>query len=498
LYCLLRPSLRLIAIYATICLFWVGFAGWFVPRIVAIAFDEPNLPTSNWVFRSGSALFVRREHWTDLSIINWVFQDRRPLPIEYFLNRWSVIAVAALLAATLHLLTVLFIYHIDHKHRVRFLDAERPSSQPRSRPNATLIMFSAAFLAFTVLSGSKGDYPFYLDEWMTVLAGDNPWTALAGGDPWAGYNTYGPLFNLLAPLAWVNPFANKLLFSFSYLIFVIWLIKDFAPHEESIITSWTWAGLWLLNPFPWEQIAYYGYFDILVSLTCVAAVHSLVNNKNRVSGISLASGILLKYLPIAILPFLVFSGRRFHFRLLSFCVGAVILGLVVSVLIWGTSTFLPLTFAAVRTPVWSIYNVLTSTHSPLRTFLGSPNIDWLEKGFLLTAGLALFTWCTLRQIEPALSSALAILVTLLFYRVGYGNYQMVLFSLILYWAVSNWGQFKEHSVLVALLICYFGFLAFENSWKYLLEGSIFYSKVILLQFLLGCALFVGLVRLRPR
>ena len=63
---------------------------------------------------------------------------------------------------------------------------------------------------------------------------------------------------------------------------------------------------------------------------------------------------------------------------------------------------------------------------------------------LLTAGLGVFAWCILRQTEPALSSALAILVTLLFYRIGYFNYQMVFFSLSSYWVVSKWAQFKEH------------------------------------------------------
>ena len=190
-------------------------------------------------------------------------------------------------------------------------------------------------------------------------------------------------------------------------------------------------------------------------------------------------------MPIVILPFLVFSERRFHFRLLSFCVGIVILGLVVSVLIWGTSTFLPLTFAATRDPCCSIYIVLAANHSPLRLFLDSPNVDWLEKPLLLTAGLATFTWCMLRQIEPALSSALAILVTLLFYRVGYAHYQMVLFSLILYWAVSNWAQFKEHSVLAALLVGYFGLLAIAESAleRFSLVHSEFYefySKIVVI------------------
>jgi hypothetical protein len=205
-------------------------------------------------------------------------------------------------------------------------------------------------------------------------------------------------------------------------------------------------------------------------------------------------------MPIVILPFLVFSERRFHFRLLSFCAGVVILGLVISVLIWGTSTFSPLTTAAARDSILSIYTVLPSTHSPLRPFLHSLNVDWLDKPLLLTAGLAMFTWCIFRQIEPALSSALAILVTLLFYRIGWANYQMVFFSLILYWAVSNWPQFKKHSVLAALLVGYFSFLAISNfAFWWGLIGSFFYSTTVLalLQFLLGCAVLIRLAQLSP-
>ena len=76
------------------------------------------------------------------------------LPVEHYLDRWSVIAAAALLAAVLHLVIVLFICGIDRKHRVQFLDAARPYSHA----NAALVVFSAAFLALTVLSGAQGDY----------------------------------------------------------------------------------------------------------------------------------------------------------------------------------------------------------------------------------------------------------------------------------------------------------------------------------------------------
>jgi Glycosyltransferase family 87 len=463
----LRPLLLLIAVYAAVCLFWMGFAGAVAPNIIAAAYNERSL-----------------------SVLNWVFQGHRSLPIEYYLERWTAITVAVLIATILHLVIVLFIRSIDRKHRLLPLKTRRGT-------NFVLIVFSAAFLALTALTWVHGDYRSYLDEWRTVLAGRIPWL-----NP---LNAYGPSFNVLAPLVWVNPLANKLLFAFSYLLYVAWLIKDFAPRRGLVALSWPWLVFWLLNPFPWVEIAYFGYFDVLVALACVAAVHSLVGGKEAVSGTYLALGILLKYIPIVILPFLVFSERRFHFRVLSFCVGVVVFGLVVSVLIWGMSTFWPLILAATRSPHWSIYDVLASTHSPLRLFWDSPNVDsldWLEKPFLVIAGLGVFAWCVLRRTGPALSAALAVLVTLLFYRAGYINYQMVLLFLISYWVVSEWQQLVEHFVLAALLASYFGLLAlFELvHWYGLIEpGDIIYSSIVVFKFLLGCTLLVVLAQLRrPR
>ena len=434
----------LIAIYAAVCLFWVEFADWVASNI-------------------------------------GTYDELKPSRLD--------LAAAALLAAVLYILIVIFIFWMDRKHQVRFAD----TAQPYLHPNVTLVVFSAAFLTVAVLSGIQGDYKFHLHEWTAVLGGHDPWER----GTWD--NNYGPLFNALAPLAWVNPLANKLLFAFAYLVFIVWLIKDFAPRRGFVTLSWPFVGLWLLNPFPWEQIAYCGYFDVLVSLACVAAVHYLVRNKDVAAGTCLALGVLLKYMPIVILPFLVFSDRRFHFRLLISCVAVVILGLIFSVFTWGTSTFLPLTVAATRNSVWSIYIALPSTHSPLQPFLHTQNVDWLDKPLLLAAGLGTFMWCIVHRVEPALSSTLGILVTLLFYRVGYANYQMVLFSLVLYWVVSTGAQFKNHSFLAMLLIGYFGFLSISNLafWSGLV-GSIFYSNivVVLLQFLLGCALLVSLIQLK--
>src|SRR5205085_6694820 len=93
--CLLGPTLPLIAIYATLCLLWIGFADGAAPKIIAAAYNQRGL-----------------------AILNWVFQGHRSLPIEHYLERWSVIAAAVQIGMILHLVIVLFTRSIDRKHQL--------------------------------------------------------------------------------------------------------------------------------------------------------------------------------------------------------------------------------------------------------------------------------------------------------------------------------------------------------------------------------------------
>jgi hypothetical protein len=154
-----------------------------------------------------------------------------------------------------------------------------------------------------------------------------------------------------------------------------------------------------------------------------------------------------------------------------------------------------LNFAASRVPVGSIYELLSSM-----LFRDSPNVWGLEKPLLLTAGLGVFAWSLVRQTGPALSAVFAVLVTLLFYRVGYINYQMVLYFLISYWAVSEWEALKKHIVLAAVLVSYFALLGIVDIGIWLgLEGYGHYSMIVVsLKFLLGCALLTSLIQFSAR
>ena len=445
---------KLLSLIAIFCIVWVAFSHWIVPAMIVAAYDA-RIP----------------------SILNF-FGLQKSFPLGHYLESWSVNANAVQLAAILFFGIVLFIGAIDSKYK-----APPDTAGVGSRINVVLVVFSAVFLAVSVFSGLRGDHFGYVAEWNEVLAGRNPW----GLEEY--FNAYGPLFNLLAPLLWITVLANKLLFAFAYLLYVIWLIKDFGMGRGLVAFSWPVVVFWLINPFPWVEIAYYGHLDVLVALASVAAVHGRVRGKDIFSGASLAIGILLKYLPIVILPFLVVDERRFRFRLFSCCVVLVISSFVITVLVWGRSTFSSLSFAATRDPIASIYELPSHVR-----YL--PNVDWLEKPLWLTAGLGVFVWCIVRQTGPALSASLAVLVTLLFYRVGYINYQMVLYLLLSYWAVSEWEKLKKFPILESLLVCYFGLLAIVDVGIWLgFEGyGRYHMAVVLANFIAGCALLASLIQ----
>src|SRR5262249_34390013 len=133
----------------------------------------------------------------------------------------------------------------------------------------------------------------------------------------------------------------------------------------------------------------------------------------------------------------------------------------------------------------SIYDVMNSTHSPLRAIWDTPHAELLEKPLLMTAGLCLFVWCAVRQIKPSLSATLVILVTLLLYRVAWSNYYMVFLCMVAYWTVSEWYWLRKKTAWTALLILYFTFLAVAD-FPYIRDIAYSFLVIDLLQFLLGC------------
>jgi hypothetical protein len=313
-------------------------------------------------------------------------------------------------------------------------------------------------------------------------------------------NAYGPLFNLLAGLAWGNSLAPKLMFAWAYVLFSVWQVKSVTTNGR--MTGLATAGLlcWFWNPFAWIEIAYFGHFDILVGLACVAAVRARSRDRDFLSGTCLAAGVLLKYIPIVILPFLAIEGERVRRRLLVTALVTIALGLGASIASWGLSTFRPLTFAAVRPSArLSVLKFLEGRYSPLYSSMTANRSAELEALAMLVLALALaqeWTWCRRRVIDPAAAAVLAVLMTFLLYRVGFPQYQMVLFVLLSDWGLRKLGHLNGQWLLILASVSVFSWFAFFDVLDCIIEikNGWIEDAVGLPSFLLGSFLAVCVIR----
>jgi hypothetical protein len=465
-----------ISIYAILALVWLAFARWVVPPLILA--ENPG--------RAVAAI----KH-----LMNGV---PAPFLARGTINRWWEFATAVLIVMVMHLTILLLIRRYDHKTA----GAGNTTDIGASRwQNAFLLFIALAFLAVTVLTGACHDYYLYLQMWYEVRQWHDPWFIVFGINGETPLNAYGPLFNLLAGLAWVNPLAPKLLFAYAYLVFAISEIKAFTVNGPSSSVARVVLTLLFWNPFPWVEIAIRGHFDILVGLSCLYAIKALIRGHEVRSGIGLALGVLLKYLPVVLLPFLAFDRGRLRSRFVVTAVASIALGMAISVYLWGPSTFAPLEFAATRSATtMSIFRFLHGRYSPLYQSRFAVNIAFLARVILILALVRAWSWNRTRQPDLATAGAVAVVTTVLFYPTGFPQYQMVPFVLGTYWTVRRWHSIRGRLAPIAGVVLYFGWLAaFDLYYAFVVEESNAYywdigrDIVGLPSFVAGCAFLAALI-----
>jgi len=468
-----RRALILIALYGAILGGWFAFARWVAPAIIAGA----NQGRSSAVLNRLVQATVNAPPWATT-----------------VLERWRHFSGAVLLAGLLHLAIVLLICRHDPA------GAGQGSSQRRGLErwaNPVLILLSFAFLALTVQRGGIQDYYFYLQMWREVRLGHDPWFFAYGVFGKYPMNAYGPLFNIFAIPALVNPLLPKLLFAGAYLVYAVSLIEGRGKYRLQAGFAWPLLVVWFWMPYCWVELANFGHFDVVVGLLCAAAVEARVRQRDVISGICLGLGVLLKFMPIVLLPFLILDRGRPRYRLLSAAAVTIVLGLGASVLLWGPATFRPLIFAAGRSSHHlSIYRFLKGYYSPLQWLNFNEDPDQAAPVFMLMALLWAWLWVRKRMIEPAPAAVLAVLVTLMFYQVGFAQYHMVLFVLASYWMLSARGAIRGAIALWVALGCYFGWLSFFDVILSRINIDLrgMQEWIGLPTFLLGCLLLVSIVR----
>jgi hypothetical protein len=466
-----------VTLYLALGLAWAAFARWVVPPMLAAEHPGP--------FAEALKRFLH------VPPVVFLCQD---LP-----GRWREFSMAVGIAIALHLTIVLILGWRD-----RGTDVRGPSRRMNLAPG----ILAAAFLAVAALLPIRQDYYFYLHMWYQVRDWEDPWFLVSGQNGLAPLNAYGPLFNPLAVLAWLNPVAPRLLFSYAYILFAIGMTHGFAAGRppSGMRTLALLVLFW--NPFPWVEVAFYGHFDLLIGLTCLGTVLALARGWDIRAGLCLAGGVLLKYLPIVLLPFLAMDRDRgrLRTRFLAVSVAAIAAGLAQGWLIWGSSMFLPMKLAATRpATTFSIFRFLNGPYSPLPRIGISMNFLELATPVLLAALAITWWWCRDRKPDVETTAVVVVLVLLIFYRVGYPQYQMVLFVLAAAWLLRNWDQLQGRTALVVAMGLYGTWITgcdvaymLEEAWDVPVNWDSISYAAGFPTFVLGSVLLGCVVRAAPR
>jgi hypothetical protein len=419
-----RPERHpLFAVCLVLTVAWVGLARWVAPPLLAAQ-------------RPGRALAAVQRYLQGYTT---------PFTHTDLPGLWAEFSVAVAIAALLHLTILGILRRYDLRAAAGRSAADGRGGRGVSRALAILAL---AFLAVTVLTWPHHDYYFYLQMWYEVRQGHDPWWIVQGRHGPGPLNAYGPAFNLLAGLAWLNSLAPKLFFAYAYLVFSCMMIKRATAGRR--LSGLEALGLFALfwNPFPWIEIAIRGHFDILVGLCSLAAVHARLRGRDILAGVCLALGVLLKFFPLVLLPFLALERGRLRLRFLAVALASIALGMTLSYALWGPSVLRPLAFAANRpSTTLSIFRFLR-THAPalLRPGLVS-NYDELSTVLLVLGLLLAWSWSHARRPSLEASAAIAALTTVLLYRVGFPQYHMVPWVLASSWALGNWGSLPGRALL---------------------------------------------------
>jgi hypothetical protein len=454
-----------------LALAWVALARWIVPPLLLAEHPGPMVAALKRFLRAQPVPFL----------------------VQDPLGQWREFATAVLIAMVMHLTIV---------EVLRRFDRRAGGSRAASRASLALAIVAAAFLAVTILSGWRQDYFIYLQIWFRTRRGDDPWFTVPGINGIAPLHAYGPLFNLLAAPAGINPLAPKLLFAYAYILFAIVQTKAFAAEQPP---SWPRAiGLAALfwSPFAWVEAAFYGHFDILVGLACLGAIRAWERDRDVRSGLYLAAGVLLKYLPVVLVPFLSLDRGRTRYRFLFVTLAAIAIGLLISFQVWGFPTFSPLKLAATRISAGlSIFFYLRSGHSPLHRLGIYGSLDYLEPLAQLLAFSCVWYWS--RRVRPGIeaSAAVAVSTVVWLYRVGFPQYQMVPFVLVAAWMLRRWERLRNRTALVVAMAGYFGWVTaydvnymLSEAWHIHVPWFPHETQVGLPAFLLGCAYLAALAR----
>jgi len=295
----------------------------------------------------------------------------------------------------------------------------------------------AGMLILAAVTGKMHDYVSYGEQWASIARGEIPWRPfVVGVDP--QWNSYGPLFLLFSPLYQLDQLLPKIMFVGAWLGGFL-LLKSRGDRARWTKQQRFLTIYWLLSPFFWIDVVLYGHFDVLVALLTVGAGLALKRRRDVLAGFLFAAGVLLKFVPLALLPVFIFVDGRLRWRFLAVTLGLIGIGMLIPYSIWGEATFYPLVMSAQRgAKLLSIFAYLEGDYSVL-PWLGVngqvPTAYSVPLIAIFSLAMALLNW--LIGLDVLLGGLLVSLTTVAFYKVGHLQFYAMPLVFLLFWLAET-------------------------------------------------------------
>lgn len=300
--------------------------------------------------------------------------------------------------------------------------------------NIFYVLFSTLILAVSFWVGFRQDYPMYIEQWESVIAGFSPYQDAAGNFKmfW-----YGPLHNVFAFFYYVHPNLPRFTFIF------FWLLASYVIYKE-YLTSYrnfnykvaiSLLLITLINPYVFKMF-YFGGNDILLGGLLFFTFYYYKKNRFLLSALLIVLSFTYKIYPVIFFPFLVINSitisdiktlnfkKAINFTFLKWLLVFLFLTLFIQYIIFG------------KYGLMSYYHVTdrNATSSSLFYFLTKvlelkiPNILSIIVGFL---GLTtIFFYYAFDKINRFSAMIIALLILFITSRVFYFSYEISLLLLL--------------------------------------------------------------------
>lgn len=343
-------------------------------------------------------------------------------------------------------------------------------------PAVCMFLYGAVvvFLAFTL--PLMHDYTEYVKQWEHFLQMGKPYLDFQGN---FNGNAYGLFHSLFAYLYALYPTIPRVVFVLSWIGVSLLVLSRF---RGVLRLWWGMVALLFFNPFFFVLFVMYGHNEIIAVFFTVLAVFLLQGKKDTWAGVALAIAILVKIVPIVLVPFLFFGEKKLRWRFLSSVCVSLFFVMLLAWSIWGNEIWTPFTFAAGReSKLLSIFYFLRAEFSPLRLFKWLPNVDWLSLP-LMVGSLAILCLIQLRyRLDVITVTLLAFLTIFLFYKVNHHQYHTATILLSVYWISCYWKKIVTYNVQVGYVLVFILWISinvllyavlgnFYGEWEWIRSG----------------------------